>query len=81
MPEHFAVNTNIQVGTVAFNNTKVMAVIFNKEFEVVPSVTLTLSDENNTPPYKYQVTKNGLKIKFKQPYSGNVDWLAIGGIG
>ena len=76
MPIYYIKDVNFASGTVSFNNTKTMKVTFNKAFNIVPSVMLTLGDSNNAPAYKWQVTKTDFKIRFKSPYTGEVGWEA-----
>lgn len=77
MPKHFAVGENIQAGTVMFNNTKTMVVNFSQSFRRRPHVNLTLADVNTAPAYKQVVNKNRLIIRFKQKFTGEVDWQAM----
>lgn len=66
----------IQKGSVSFIVQKTMNIIFLFPFNVIPSVDLTLGDENLTPPYRINVTKNGFIIKFKVNYTGDLEWKA-----
>lgn len=77
MPKHYAVGVNVRSGTVTFNNSKVMNINFPTSFKRRPSVALALGDVNNIPVYKQQVTKDGLQIKFKTNFSGQVEWIAM----
>lgn len=77
MPKHYAVGENVQTGTVYFNGTKTMTVWFSKPFTHKPSVTLTLGDVNNTPPYRTNIVTTKMEIKFKTAYLGNVNWVAM----
>lgn len=77
MPKHYAMGTNVQAGTVVFNNTKTMTITFPTAFKLRPHVNLTLADDNNAPAHKQVVSKTQMKIKFKTPFTGEVDWQAL----
>jgi len=77
MPKHYAVGENMQAGTVKFDGTKTMIVRFKKPFSYRPTVTLTLGDVNNSPPYRKVVTKTAMLIRFQSAYIGEVDWSAM----
>lgn len=77
MPKHYAVGKNVQTGSVHFDNVKTVVVNFEAPFQKRPNITLTLSDNNNTPPYKTQANTTQFKIKFKTAFMGDVDWQAM----
>jgi hypothetical protein len=77
MPKHYAVGENVQMGTVNFDGTKTMTVWFQKPFSHVPSVTLTLGDVNNAPPYRTVESTTKMNIRFRSSYIGKVHWVAM----
>ena len=68
---------NSQSGEVVFNNTKSIRVNFPLTFKKWPSISLTLTDENNTPPYRIWPGKTGFTIRFKNNFTGVVSWTAV----
>ena len=68
---------NSQSGEVIFNNTKSMRVDFPKEFRNWPAITLTMVDDNNTPPYRIWPGKTGFTVRFKNKFTGSVSWVAV----
>lgn len=69
----------IQKGSVYFNNTKTIKIIFKKPFNIIPTVMISLGDQSNTVPYKQEETKTYFYIKFKTAYTGWVSFTAIEG--
>jgi len=77
MPKHYAINANIMSGTVVFNNSKTAVIQYGTTFPKKPIVQLTLDHKSAVPPYKSQVKKNKVTIKFKTKFTGSVEWTAI----
>lgn len=77
MPKHYAIGENAQYKTIEFNNTKVVDVTFDKAFDKKPMVQITPNDEGVMPVYKTNVSKTGVKIRFKTKWTGNVDVLIL----
>ena len=80
MPKHYAIGINYQTGVVSFSNTKQMTINFTQQFNIVPAVTLTMYNLSTSIPYKYQITKTSLVVKFQTPYTGEVGWQAMEGL-
>jgi len=72
-----ATGLNSQSGEVVFSDTKSMRVDFSKEFSNWPAITLTMLDENNTPPYRIWPGKTGFTVRFKNKFTGSVSWVAM----
>lgn len=70
------IGINSQSGEVVFNNTKSMRVDFPTPFANWPAISLTMMDENNTPPYRVWPGKTGFTVRFKNRFTGAVSWAA-----
>jgi len=68
---------NVQMGTVVFDGAKSMRVNFARSFAKKPAVMLTLGDEGNIPAYRTWVGKTGFTIRFKNNYTGEVQWQGL----
>ena len=66
----------IQTGTTEFNNERTKNILFKCPFTKIPAVTLTLDNEDNSPPYKINVLLTGFTIKTKSNYTGSITWQA-----
>lgn len=71
------VGINSQSGTVVFDGAKSMRVDFGKHFKNTPAVNITLDDPSNSPAYKTYPGTTGFTIRFSQPFTGVVSWLAV----
>lgn len=75
--KHLAIGKNVLNGTVEFNGTKIMKVVFDSPFGAKPAVKITLEDAGSAHvPYKTRVKNTDFRIGFKTPYSGLVAWEA-----
>ena len=72
MARHLAVNANVYNLTVQFKRSNKKKIFFPKTFNHPPAVTITLDNQADSPPYKYQVKRNHCWIRFKGRYSGIV---------
>ncbi len=91
MPKHMAMDENILQGTVYFNNTKNVEVMFKKKdgtqvyFTKAPKIILTASDETTKPAFKQSYIKegnrfSGVRIKMTSKWTGDMDWIVMEGI-
>lgn len=76
MPDHYALGVNMRHGEVQFNKSTKKKIKFITAFGKKPSVTLTLDDPSNAPPYKFKVKKDHFWIRFKGKYTGGISWEA-----
>lgn len=67
----------MQSGTINFTNSKKAIITFERAFEKVPRITLTLSDMSVTNPYTTNINKTGFTVNFINPWTGNLDWIAL----
>lgn len=77
MPKHFGLGENVQHKTAIFENTKVVKVVFDKVFDRVPSVQLTMNDSGNVPAYKTNVKKDSCKVRLKNRWTGSIEVTAM----
>lgn len=73
MPKFYAMGVNVQHYTVNFDNTKTVTLTFDSAFTKKPLVQLTMNDSGTMPVYKTNVSTANVKIKFKTPWTGEVD--------
>jgi len=74
LPEKYLiVGKTCQNYTVSFNNQKVVTLTYDKPFEKVPQVQLTMADVGLAPPYKTAVSTTQCVIKFQLVWTGTVD--------
>jgi len=78
MPQHIALDVNFTPGTAIFSNQKQLKVTFNQPFDIAPTIQLTMNDASVSIPYKISVNKTDFTIKLQTPYTGSIDWTAIG---
>lgn len=71
------VGKNSQSGEIVFDQSKTMRVDFPREFSNWPSISLTLAEQNATPPYRIWPGKTGFTIKFQTNFTGAVSWTAV----
>jgi hypothetical protein len=64
-------------GVVYFEATKTARVEFSAPFTRPPRVSVTPCDSSGVPVYRTSVTPTGMVIRFKQAWTGEVEWLAI----
>jgi hypothetical protein len=67
----------MQSGTINFKNSKKAIIIFEREFNKVPRITLTYNDTSVTNAYITNITKTKFTINFQNNWTGNVDWIAL----
>lgn len=66
-----------QILSVLFKGTKTMVATFPTPFVRIPSVSLTLANASNTPPYKVITTLTTVTVRFGSAYTGAVDIHAV----
>ena len=65
-------------GILTFNNEKQKNQLFTSGyFTDTPEVPLTLENSDDTPPIRLNVTKDGMTVKTKSKFTGNIAWVAI----
>lgn len=62
--------TKSQVVSLQFRGTKVASAAWPIPFTRIPSVSLTLSDQSATVPYKLNASKTGITVRFGNAYTG-----------
>lgn len=66
-----------QSGTIFLSATKDAHISFAQPFAKIPRVTVILDQSSTTQPWRISVTKTGADLKLANPFTGNIDYVAI----